>query len=91
LLAGGEEIPIQHTKEFLLHLAKRALVDLARRYLPERMGTKFTQVVITCLTCLDDDNPDFGNPQEFQDEDEIRIGSRYIEKVSRYLQYMSIC
>jgi serine/threonine protein kinase len=61
---------------------KDALVGLAREKLPGRMGDKYTEVVINCLTCLDDDNIDFGNESEFQDGDGILIGVRYIEKVS---------
>jgi serine/threonine protein kinase len=82
LLTSGELAPLDHTKGFLMYSAKQKLVDLAHQYLPERMGTKYMNIVATCLTCLDENNPDFGNAQEFQDEDEIRIGSRYIEKVS---------
>jgi hypothetical protein len=45
------------------------------------MGTKYTQVVETCLTCLDPENTDFGDEEEFQDADGILVGVRYIEKV----------
>ena len=45
------------------------------------MGDTYTEVVINCLTCLDEDNEDFGNPEEFEDEDGVQIGVRYIEKV----------
>jgi len=34
------------------------------------------------LTCLDQDNEDFGDDSEFQDEDGVLVGVRYIEKVS---------
>lgn len=46
------------------------------------MGTIYSEVVVTCLTCLDPENADFGNEDEFQDEDGILVGVRYIEKVS---------
>ena len=61
---------------------KECLVELARTKLPGRMGDTFTEVVMNCLTCLDEDNEDFGNPEEFEDEDGVQIGVRYIEKVS---------
>lgn len=62
-------------------LVQQTLVQLAKAHLPSRMGDKYTEVVVNCLTCLDDDNKDFGNKNEFQDEDGIAIGVRYIEKV----------
>jgi hypothetical protein len=46
------------------------------------MGTKYAQVVETCLNCLDPDNTDFGDEREFQDADGILVGVRYVEKVS---------
>jgi serine/threonine protein kinase len=61
------------------------LVSMTRELLPRRMGTIYSKVVETCLTCLDDDNADFGNEQEFVDADGILIGVRYIEKVCSLL------
>lgn len=46
------------------------------------MGTIYSKVVVTCLTCLHPGNAGFGNEDEFQDEDGILVGVRYIEKVS---------
>jgi hypothetical protein len=46
-----------------------------------KMGTKYSKVVEMCLTCLDEGNMYFGNEQEFQDEDGVLVGVRYIEKV----------
>lgn len=60
---------------------KQHLVTLARSKLPSRMGDAYTKVVVNCLTCLDEDNWDFGNQSEFEDEDGVLIGVRYIEKV----------
>lgn len=61
--------------------SKDDLLQLTRDSLPRLMGTKYAEVVETCLTCLDDDNLDFGDEEEFQDEDGILVGVRYIEKV----------
>lgn len=58
------------------------LLSLARGELRSRMGTRYSEVVVTCLTCLGPGNTDFGDESEFQDEDGIQIGVRYIEKVS---------
>jgi hypothetical protein len=46
-----------------------------------KMGTKYSKIVETCLTCLDTDNVDFGDEQAFQDEDGVEVGARYIEKI----------
>jgi hypothetical protein len=54
---------------------------MTRELLLRRMGTRYAEIVETCLTCLDDDNIDFGNEREFVDADSILVGVRYIEKV----------
>ena len=57
------------------------LLALAKHYLPKRTGERYCQVVVNCLTCLDKDNADFGDQSEFEDEDGVLIGVRYIQKV----------
>jgi hypothetical protein len=61
---------------------KEHLVNLAQAQLPHRMGSRYTKIVVTCLTCLDRGNEDFGDEDEFKDEDGITVGVRFIEKVS---------
>lgn len=61
---------------------KDHLISLAEAQLPLAMGTVYTDVVVNCLTCLDDGNVDFGDRTEFEDEDGVLVGVRYIEKVS---------
>ena len=71
---------------------KDRLVALAKRHLPKRIGERYCQVVVNCLTCLDKDNTDFGDQSEFEDEDGVLIGVKYIQKVgsgSVYLHYRS--
>ena len=63
---------------------KDRLLSLARQELRSRMGTRYSEIVVTCLTCLDPENMDFGDESEFQDEDGILVGVRYIEKVSTH-------
>ncbi|KAI0141781.1 hypothetical protein GGR57DRAFT_486627 [Xylariaceae sp. FL1272] len=60
---------------------KDLLVAFARTGLPLSMGTEFAEIVETCLTCLDPDNIDFGDPDAFRDADGVSVGVRYIEKV----------
>ena len=67
-------------------LVKDVLVSLARNVLPKRIGTKYSRIVETCLTCLDEGNVDFGDEREFQDADGVLVGVRYIEKVKCIVQ-----
>ncbi|KAK2756396.1 hypothetical protein FQN54_005288 [Arachnomyces sp. PD_36] len=68
---------------------KDRLLSLARGPLRRRMGSKYSEVVVTCLTCLDPGNTDFGDENEFQDADGIQVGVRYIEKVTMRLNNIS--
>jgi hypothetical protein len=90
LLAMPENPTSGQANGYLLTSAKDDFLNLARTRLPEHMGTKYANVVETCLTCLDPGNEDFGDQAEFEDEDGIRVGVRYIEKVSIF-QYISCC
>ncbi|MCJ1463538.1 hypothetical protein MMC07_002146 [Pseudocyphellaria aurata] len=63
------------------NLMKQRLMDLAKHDLPKRMGDRYERVVTNCLTCLDQDNADFGDQSEFEDLDGVLVGVRYIEKV----------
>jgi serine/threonine protein kinase len=71
-------------------MLKDSLVAIAQRELPSRMGDKYTEIVISCLTCLDDSNPDFSDESEFKDEDDVIIGVRYIEKILLGLSNISV-
>lgn len=62
-------------------LMKDHLVALAKRSLPRYMGDIYKEIVVNCLTCLDEDNADFGDQSEFEDKDGVLVGVRYIEKV----------
>lgn len=66
--------------QFLMSSAKDRLVEMARTRPPK--VTQYANIVETCLTCLDPGNNGFGDKQEFEDEDGILVGVRYIEKVS---------
>ena len=69
---------------------KRKFVNMARQELPTLMGEKYTQVVVSCLTCLDKDNEGFGDESEFEDDDGILVGVRFIEKVSLNLIVLTL-
>ena len=65
-----------------ISVTKDHLVSLARVLLPRCMGNKYAEIVETCLTCLDENNTDFGDEHEFADSDGIQVGVRYVEKVT---------
>ena len=60
---------------------KEHLIMLSRGALRSRMGDTYSKIVETCLTCLDDDNMEFGDVQDFQDDDGVEVGSRYVRKI----------
>lgn len=62
---------------------KRKLTAMAETSLPHRMGTKYTKIVVACLTCLDpDETNQFGKRASLEDEDGLIVGIQFIEKVS---------
>ncbi|KAL1859506.1 hypothetical protein Daus18300_009651 [Diaporthe australafricana] len=66
------------------------LLSLSHEELPRYMGTKYAEIVRTCLTCLEPDNEDFGDEKELQDEDGISVGVRYIEKILSRLNALNV-
>ncbi|KAL8932238.1 MAG: hypothetical protein Q9216_006917 [Gyalolechia sp. 2 TL-2023] len=67
---------------------KKQLIRLAEQRLPGTMGRIYTSTVISCLTCLDPGNTDFGDQDELYDESGILVGVRYVEKI--LMQLLSI-
>jgi hypothetical protein len=51
------------------------------------VGPKYSNVVVSCLSCLDRDN---GDESEFQDSDGVVIGVKYIERVLFELQQIAV-
>lgn len=66
-----------HAKPF-----KKRFTHLAAQRLPAQMGQIYTDVVLSCLKCLDRNNEAFGDQSDLEDDDGIEVGVRYIEKVS---------
>lgn len=60
---------------------KKTFTDLATQRLPAKMGQIYTDVVLSCLKCLDTNNEAFGDQGKLEDQDGIEVGVRYIEKV----------
>ncbi|PWY93082.1 hypothetical protein BO94DRAFT_622270 [Aspergillus sclerotioniger CBS 115572] len=63
---------------------------LAKKRLPSRMGEMYTQVVVNCLSCMDEMNEEFGDQSEFEDDDGILIGVKYVEKVLLLLNEITV-
>ncbi|KAM5377980.1 hypothetical protein ACJZ2D_004726 [Fusarium nematophilum] len=77
ILGLSDDASKDEVAHFVLTKAKEQFVKLAKTDLREGMGTKYAEIVETCLTCLDPDNEDFGDQQEFLDEYGIRVGVRF--------------
>ena len=60
---------------------KEVLVKLAETRLPGAMGHRYTDIVVSCLTCLDKTDNSFGDEKDLMDEDGISVGVQFIEKV----------
>ncbi|XEV01193.1 hypothetical protein FSHL1_006480 [Fusarium sambucinum] len=60
---------------------KQKLISLSRHQLRATMGDIYSKVVETCLTCLDEGNVEFGDPRDFEDQDGVEVGSRYVKKI----------
>ncbi|OJJ46453.1 hypothetical protein ASPZODRAFT_142268 [Penicilliopsis zonata CBS 506.65] len=66
---------------------KDYLVEQAGSLLAPRMGDRYIQVVISCLTCLDDDNEDFGGEEGLSDD---FVAVQFIEKVMKSIDDISV-
>ncbi|CVL05643.1 uncharacterized protein FPRN_14321 [Fusarium proliferatum] len=60
---------------------KEQLMLLSRTELRMFMGDIYSTVVETCLTCLDEGNTGFGDPQDFDNGGGVEIGSQYVESI----------
>lgn len=82
---------------------KAYLESLAKAKLPSQLGKRYTNIVLLCLRCLDEDvgmgsegdGDGFGvgvggEGEEIMDEDGVVIGVRYIENVLQKLLEITI-
>ena len=75
--------PQKKTQYGKTNAIKEKLITLTATKLPNTFGRKYTEVVLSCLTCLDKGNGNFGDSKVFEDDDGILVGVRYIEKVCK--------
>ncbi|KAK3625662.1 hypothetical protein LTR56_020274 [Elasticomyces elasticus] len=68
------------------------LVALAKRRLPQLMGEMYTEVVISCLRCLDEDSLDYGDGEDADEkaDDDTLVGIQFIEQVLMKLNEISV-
>lgn len=73
---------------------KLKLEDLAARELPSRLGSRYADIVLLCLRCLDPGSGAGGKGMGFgvgwTDEDGITIGVRYVENILEKMQEITI-
>jgi hypothetical protein len=69
---------------------KDYFVDLAKTRLPLAMGDKYSGVVVTCLTCLDKNNENFGDEDEMLDEGGILVAVRFMETILQKLNEINV-
>ena len=75
------ELEMRYRNQEVLQI-KQKLIDKARAELPTRMGRTYTDVVLSCLTCLDKGAANmFENEGDLYDENGILIGVAFIEKI----------
>ena len=80
------EIGLSKKTEFRI----KELFIAAQERLPIMVGPKYSNVVVSCLSCLDRDNQGFGDESKFQDSDGVVIGVKYIEGVLLELQQIAV-
>lgn len=64
---------------FMASKLKEYLVLLARSQLPQKMGDRYAEIVVSCLTCLDEEGNGFDDWDP--DEDDIRLGVRFNDRI----------
>ena len=70
---------------------KKILIQMAQTLLPSLMGLLYTDVVLSCLTCLDTDTTNmFVNNTDLYDEDGIIIGVTFIDQILSRLESISV-
>jgi hypothetical protein len=66
---------------------KKKFLEMAREFLPSAMGLVYTEVVTSCLTCLDQGATNmFASVKDLYDEDGILVGVAFIEKILMRLE-----
>lgn len=93
----GADVALSRSRTAGARENKKKLEDLAERELPARLGRRYTDIVLLCLRCLDsgsgksEDGKGFGvDIVDWEDEDGVVIGVRYIENVLQKIQEINL-
>ncbi|KAK1780338.1 hypothetical protein QBC45DRAFT_323854 [Copromyces sp. CBS 386.78] len=78
-----------NTFQALAFSLKQYLVEQARTRLAPRMGDKYAHIVLSCLTCLDDEKEDFDR-REIEDVDDDTVAIHFAEKILNDLDQISM-
>ncbi|KAK4962615.1 hypothetical protein LTR10_000242 [Elasticomyces elasticus] len=86
------ELSLEELRRKKPYAIKEHLVALAKRRLPQLMGEIYTEVVISCLRCLDSDSLDYGDEEDAEEkaDDETLVGIQFIEQVCEHPSYLSL-
>jgi hypothetical protein len=76
-------------REVLAFRLKDYLVEQARTRLAPRMGERYARVVLSCLTCLDEDSEDFGGV-EAEDTSDGAAALCFIESILKELNDIAV-
>lgn len=79
-----------YSQDLIASELKNYLVELARTKLSRRMGQRYTNVVVSCLTCLDDDSEDFNGLGETTDSNGISVAVCFIEQIISLLEKITV-
>ena len=69
---------------------KDYLVELAKEKLPHRMGDQYTEIVLTCLTCLDGDDEDQTGLVASGSVGDIPVAVEFVEKILLRLEQLAV-
>ncbi|KAJ5371890.1 hypothetical protein N7517_003896 [Penicillium concentricum] len=80
---GHINIPTVYTKIDISTFARNGaiLLNWPKPTCLPNMADKYAQDLVNCLTCMDDANEDMEDLSQFEDEDGIFIGVKFIKKV----------
>ena len=90
LLNIHPELALNNKRQAALDIKKK-LILLTTEKLPELMGLVYTEVVLSCLTCLDPDATNmFADDETLRDQDGILVGVAFIDKIFNRLMSIQI-
>lgn len=85
MLEISTELTLNNKRQTALNIKKKLLL-LATQNLPGLMGLVYTEVVVSCLTCLDSDATNmFADDKTLEDQDDILVGVAFIDKILKRL------